>query len=47
MYGRLLEHNRQVREAIEKAWNAAGMPTFESYLRSHLDRLRGGSPRTP
>lgn len=39
-YRQLLDHNQQVREAIEKAWTEAGLPTFEHYLRGRLAGLQ-------
>lgn len=45
MYRDLLTHNQRVHDEIEKAWGAAGLPTFERYLRSRLEGLRGRGGR--
>jgi hypothetical protein len=42
-YKELLRHNDSVKQAIERAWTEAGLPTFENYLRG---RLSGLSRRT-
>lgn len=38
----LLERNRRLQEAIERAWTEAGLPTFTSYLRGRLSGMRSG-----
>ena len=38
-YRELLDYNQRLREAIEKAWTAEGLPTFERYLRTRLSGL--------
>lgn len=41
-YRELLEHNARVQHEIERAWTAAGLPTFERFLRSRLTDMAGG-----
>jgi len=38
-YRALLEHNRRVQEEVERAWTAAGLPTFERYLRCRMTQM--------
>jgi hypothetical protein len=38
---KLMEQNQKFVEAIEAAWEKAGLPTFKSYLREDLKQRRG------
>ena len=40
MFCALMEQNQTISQSIEAAWDAAGIPTFKSYLRDDLDRRR-------
>jgi hypothetical protein len=40
-YRQLRAWNERVKSEVESAWAAAGLPTFEQYLRGYLDRLHG------
>lgn len=40
-YRDLLANNQRLHDEIQNAWSAAGLPTFERYLRSRLEGLRG------
>ena len=42
----LQAENQRIKEAIEHAWDQAGLPTFLSYLRKYIDE-RTGSPSAP
>ncbi len=39
-YAQLVRMNQQISESIEHVWDAAGLPTFRSYLRQDLARRR-------
>jgi len=41
-YRALLDHNRRLQEEIQRAWSAAGLPTFELYLRAQMAGLARG-----
>lgn len=38
MFCELMENNQKLSEAIETAWEKAGLPTFKQYLRADLAR---------
>jgi hypothetical protein len=42
----LQEENQRLKEAIERAWDEAGLPTFLRYLRDYIESRRGGTPGT-
>jgi hypothetical protein len=42
----LQAENQRIKEAIEHAWDQAGLPTFLSYLRKYIED-RTGSPSPP
>lgn len=41
-YKALVDRNAGVKEAIETAWTAAGLPTFQGYLRQRLEAMKNG-----
>jgi hypothetical protein len=41
----LQAENQRLKEAIESAWDAAGLPTFLRYLREYIERRAGEAPR--
>jgi hypothetical protein len=40
----LQAENQRIKEAIEQAWDQAGLPTFLSYLRKYIEDRTGGVP---
>jgi hypothetical protein len=43
----LQAENQRIKEAIEHAWDEAGLPTFLSYLRRYIEDREGTMPTTP
>ena len=43
----LQAENQRLKEAIEAAWDKAGLPTFLNYLRRYIEDRAGAEPRTP
>ena len=43
-YKALVDRNAGVKEAIESAWAAAGLPTFQGYLRERLKSMKKQRP---
>jgi len=41
IFRRLMQQNQQLAGRIEQAWDAAGLPTFKSFLRADLSRRCG------
>ncbi len=41
----LQAENQRIKEAIEQAWDQAGIPTFLRYLRDYIDRHPGQPPK--
>ena len=41
----LQAENQRLKEAIEAAWDEAGLPTFLSYLRRYIEDRAGAAPR--
>jgi hypothetical protein len=44
-FAELARQNRAVAEAIEAAWQAAGLPTFKKFLRDDLERRNAPGPK--
>jgi hypothetical protein len=42
MFSELMVKNQTLAEAIESAWEQAGLPTFKAYLREDLKRRQAG-----
>ena len=40
----LQAENQRLKEAIEQAWDQAGLPTFLRYLREYIADRAGGEP---
>jgi hypothetical protein len=40
----LQTENQRLKEAIEQAWDDAGLPTFLRYLRDYIENRRGSTP---
>jgi hypothetical protein len=40
----LRANNKEITEAIEAAWTAAGLPTFRAYLRTELEKRKARQP---
>lgn len=43
----LQAENQRLKEAIEQAWDEAGLPTFLRYLRDYIESRRGATPGPP
>jgi len=46
-FKQLQSENQQLKEAIEQAWEAAGLPTFLNYLRSYIEGRTEDSASAP
>jgi hypothetical protein len=46
-FKQLQAENQQLKEAIEQAWEAAGLPTFLNYLRAYLEARAEDSASAP
>jgi hypothetical protein len=46
MFVQLMENNQKLSEAIDAAWEQAGLPTFKKYLREDLARRSREHPHT-
>jgi hypothetical protein len=44
LFCHLVENNQAMAQTIEAAWEAAGLPTFKSYLRGDLARRKAEQP---
>ena len=43
----LQAENQRLKEAIEQAWDEAGLPTFLRYLRDYIEQHGARSPEPP
>ncbi|WP_337175720.1 hypothetical protein [Paludisphaera sp.] len=46
-FRRLQAENQQLKEAVERAWEAEGLPTFLNFLREYIEQRGGGEPGEP
>lgn len=46
-FRRLQAENQQLKEAVERSWEAEGLPTFLEFLRSYIESRGGEGPGEP
>jgi hypothetical protein len=46
-FRRLQAENQQLKEAVERSWEAEGLPTFLNFLRSYIESRGGEEPGEP